>query len=424
LASTRLGLSADEAERFEETMQAIYANAYGESFEEIGAALVTVEQQFKRIGVALPDEQLQDVTEKAFALKDAFGVEMTESLGAVTTLVEKFGITTDQAFGFITSGFQRGLNSSDDFLESVSEYGVQFSNMGASAEEFFSILETGAQAGVLGTDKIADAYKEFNIRIVDNSKLTRESLALIGIDYDELTKQFEEGSITQADAAQMVIDKLGEIEDPIQRNIVGVGLFGTQWEDVTEDVILNIDAQKTGLGELEQSTADLSTQYDTTKAKWQEASREMQVALLPIGEALMDMGARIMPHVVDYLNNVATPAVTRWANALANAVERFNEGMKAFEGAPSAEEMFFGGAIPPSLQSNPSLQTNPNLGIVNPLNQLPSTPPPGWVGAWNPGMGNTGNVTVNQNFYGGANADAVRDATQQGVLDAQRSVGN
>lgn len=141
--TTQLGLSTERAQEFEGVMRQIYLNNYGEGFEDIGQALATVEQQFGRIGGTQNQEQLQQVTERAFALRDAFGVDVNESVSAAVTLMDEFGLTSEQAFGFITSGFQQGLDASGDFLDSVGEYGNQFADAGADAGEFFSIMETG-----------------------------------------------------------------------------------------------------------------------------------------------------------------------------------------------------------------------------------------------------------------------------------------
>lgn len=448
----QLRLSADEAENFEETMRAVFRNNFGESFDDIGAALSVVDQQFQRIGGIDNQAQLQRITEQAFSIRDAFDQDVNESVGAAVTLMENFGLTGDEAMNFITAGLQRGLNSSGDFLDTITEYSNQFGSAGADAGEFFSILETGLAGGVLGTDKVADAFKEFNVRILDDSKTTREALADIGISYDELTQGFTDGSLTQIDAMQLVIEKIFEIEDPVQRNIVGVGLFGTQWEDLTESVIRNVDTQKTQLGDLEGAVDSLGAQYDNNAATWETATRLWQDALIDVGGEMQLLGAEVLPWISNQMQTHIVPVVehltqlarnTRtgegiglnpirnwqmvieeaigWEPAENDPAFRIGRGSTGLPqqdlsvinpanrpGLPSLDPI--GPQIAPSEQSGVTFRASPG-GALDPLTGRP----PGWVGAYTPPPGL--NATIN--IYGNANEDDVR----RGIVDGARSIG-
>jgi len=71
---------------------------------------------------------------------------------------------------------------------------------------------------------------------------------------NKLLDDLASGSITGADAMSQVVQALKEIEDPIQRNQVGVGLFGSMWEDMGESVILALDPATAALGDFEGAT--------------------------------------------------------------------------------------------------------------------------------------------------------------------------
>lgn len=318
--TTQLGLTNSEAAGFEETMRSIYTNNYGESFDDIAASIVAVEQQFGRIGGTESQAQLQRVTEMAIAFGDAFESDVSESTSAAVTLMENFGLTAEQAFDFLVAGQQRGLNASGDFLDTIGEYSVQFGQGKATAEEFFSLLETGMAGGVLGTDKAADAFKEFNIRIMDDSELTKTALAGIGISYDELKQGFANNSITVAGAMQTVIDKINEIEDPIERNKAGVALFGTQWEDLTDTMVTEIDLQKTKLEELEGQAASLEEQYKTSGEAGAAAIREWNNALVDVGTELNSVNALLAEIFAPTLEYVIIPAVKVFAQWLQDVV--------------------------------------------------------------------------------------------------------
>ena len=316
--ATQLALSDEEAGRFEATMRDIYANNFGSSFEDIADSLVTVEQGFERIGGLAPD-QLQTVTEQALAMRDAFEYEVGDTVGATATLMENFGLTSVEAMDFLVAAQQKGLNSSGDLLDTIGEYSVQFSDGGASAGEFFSILEEGNAGGVLGTDKVADAFKEFNIRIKDDSATTKTALEDIGLSYDTLKQGFADGSITTMDAMQLVIDKINEIEDPIERAKAGVALFGTQWEDLGEAGVLALGDVEDALGETSGASEDLGKQYDTDAAKLQAATRLWDDALVDVGVELNGLASEALPLLAQAMTDYVVPAIdkfTEWLGAM------------------------------------------------------------------------------------------------------------
>lgn len=330
LMTTQLGLTDEAAQGFENTMRSIYENNYGESFTDIAASMVAVDQQLQRIGGPESQQQLQQVTELAISFADAFDKDVGESTSAAVTLMENFGLTATQAFGFLTKGQQEGLDSSGDFLDTIGEYSVQFAEAQASASEFYSILETGNAGGVLGTDKVADAFKEFTIRIVDDSSTTKDALAAIGVSYDELKQGFADGSITQVQAMQTVIDKINEIEDPIERNKAGVALFGTQWEDLTGTVLTEIDLQKTALEDLEGAAASLEEQYKTGAAEGEAAMRQWDNALVDLGETLNGLRDAILPALVWTLENFLIPSLQQtvdWLDNIATVIDQLRTGL-------------------------------------------------------------------------------------------------
>lgn len=319
-ARTTLGLTADEAEQFEGTMKAVFANNFGENFDDIGAALVEVNQQFERLGGPENQAQLQSVTERAFAVRDAFDLGVNESTSAAITLMENFGLTSDQAFGFVTRGIQRGLNSSGDFIDTIGEYSNQFADSGFNAEQFFSILETGNAGGVLGTDKIADAVKEMSIRFLEGGDDVRAAFDDIGLSFDQVQGSITAGDESFADYFQNVINGLAAMEDPFERNRAGIALFGTQWEDITATVLLGVDSQKTGMEDIESGVEDLDKQYDNFKSMWEQNSRAITVALLPIGEGLLKIAEEHMPAITTFVTETLAPAILNWTTEGVEAI--------------------------------------------------------------------------------------------------------
>lgn len=362
---TKLGLTTDQAGQFRDTMREIYTDNFGSGFDDIAESLTAVETNLERVGGDQSQANIKAMTENAIAFGDAFHVDVGESASAAATLMQNFGLSSQQAFDFLTKGEQEGLDASGDFLDTIGEYSVQFGKAGTDAGQFFSILETGNQGGVLGTDKVADAVKEFSLRIVDNSTTTKTALSNIGIDYDKLKQGFQDGSITQVDAMQTVIDKINQIQDPVQKNVAGVALFGTQWEDLTGTVITQIDTQKTKLGELEGAAKSLQDQYDHTGTSGQSAMREWNNALVDVGDSLNGLKDIVMPGLTLILDTLVIPKVKEFADWLHQAQDIAKTVMDWFNnigqylpgGTPSAQGSSLPVATTSSLSLTPALAT-------------------------------------------------------------------
>lgn len=293
---TQLGATRDEAEALADVATNVFANNFGDSMEDAAAGIITVRQQMDRLGQMGADE-LGQVTEAAFALRDAFDIDLSESTNAAAVLMNQFGLSSEEAMDFIAAGMQRGLNSSGDFLDSISEYGNLFGQAGFDAGQFFSIMETGMQGGVLGTDKIADAFKEAGIKIQELSDDMLESLDIIGVDSSAMFQGLQDGSMTTADALNEILPAIMALESPIERNAMGVKIFGTMWEDLGTNAFAALDMQKTAMADLQGSTATLNAQYDNMSSMAEGFGRRASVALIPLGDKILEIVNSHMPQI-------------------------------------------------------------------------------------------------------------------------------
>jgi phage-related minor tail protein len=288
-----LGLTADQADELGQRALKVWGENWGSSIEDVSASIITVRQQMQ----GLADQELERVTQGALALRDTFGIEVAESTNAANTLMKNFGLTSQEAFDFITKGNQAGLNASGDFLDTIGEYSVQFRDGGASAAQFFSLLESGLQGGMLGTDKAADLFKEFRLRIGEDTVAVRDELANIGLNADEFFGKLRSGKMTTADAFQLIQEQLRTIEDPLIRQTAAVALMGTQFEDLGGTASLAIDLAGTSLDELAGATDSLNAKYDNWPAMWEGIKRSALVAIEPLGESLLGLVNDVMPTV-------------------------------------------------------------------------------------------------------------------------------
>ncbi len=335
---SQLGLTGEEAEKLGDIAKNVWANNFAGSVEEAADALVIVRQQLKGIS----DEELQDATENAFRLSDAFGIDIVESTNAANTLMSKFGLSQDEAFGLITKGFQNGLNSSDDFLDSVGEYSGLFADAGGDAGQFLNLLETGLQGGVLGTDKAADAFKEFSLKFGEGSDETKEALAVIGLNWDGLIEQVNRGEKTIVDVFGEVTQAVGKTDTSIIANRNAVNTLSTQFEDLGPAAVGAISVASQSLGDLSTATDTLDAQYNTLPQAFEGVRRQLLVAILPIGEALLEVANNVMPMFLDAVEKMK-PFVEEFAivlgDKLVKAAEDFSAWMKS-TGIPLLKQLW------------------------------------------------------------------------------------
>ena len=317
-----LGSTAEEAEYLGEVVKEVWGNNFGGSIDEVSQAVIVVKQQLK----SLADDELQQVVEGAFAIKDAFGSEVTETTNAVKALMDNFGISSEKALNMIAEGFQGGLNSSDDFLDSVREYSNQFKEGGASADEFFNFLSEGLGAGVLGTDKAGDLFKEFVVRIQDGSKLTGESLEMIGIDSKKMLGDLANGTIEPIDAFGLVQNALKKTTNETTLMEAGVGLLGTQFEDLGASAVLAMDTTEGKWGENNKAIEDLNKQYEDFGSMATGIWREIVIATTPMTDKLLEIANDALPHVqagFEYLTTTVIPMLTEvWNSQLQPVFEQ------------------------------------------------------------------------------------------------------
>lgn len=278
------GTGKEALSGYENVLKDIYANNYGESFEDIAGAMAAVTQQMGH----LDDAELQNVTEAAFVLRDTFGYEVPESVRASKALMDQFGISGEEAMNLIANGAQNGLDFSGELLDSIDEYSVQFAKVGMSADDMFRIFQSGAESGAFNLDKIGDAVKEFAIRAIDGSDTTIDGFQRLGMNADEMAARFAAGGEAARGAFQEVIRGLAEMDDPVSQSIAGVDLFGTMWEDLGPEVVTQLSTiNGAAYGAADALDQIHQIRYDDLSSVLEGVRRSVELAAIPIGQALI-----------------------------------------------------------------------------------------------------------------------------------------
>ena len=253
---------------------------------------------------------LQDFTESAFALRDTFGYDISESVRAANTMMDQFGIDGEYAFNLIAAGAQNGLDFSGELIDSINEYSVQFEKMGMSADDMFHIFQAGADSGAFNLDKIGDAVKENAIRVIDCSDTTADAYKKLGLDVDEMSKKFAAGGDDARSAFEQVMTGLIALQDPLEQNTIGTELFGTMWEDLGPDVVgalADIEEGAYATGEELNNIKDIK--YDDLGSMFEGLKRNVEMLMEPLGQELVPILMELMDEIFPALQDVLTPLI-------------------------------------------------------------------------------------------------------------------
>ena len=300
------GTGKDELSGYEQTLKNIYASNYGESFTDIANTMASVKRQMGD----LDQTGLQNITESAFLLRDTFGYDVNESVRAAATMMQQFGIDGDKAMSLIAAGAQSGLDYSGDLLANITEYSAQFAKVGLDADDMFQIMQTGAETGAFNLEQVGSAIQEMSSRVADGSIAAQQGFEQIGLNADEMSAKFAAGGESAKEAFNQTIDALASMEDPIQQNAAGVEIFGSQWENLGPEVVAQLaNIEEGAYATAEQLEGMKDIQYDDMGSMLESLNRQLELLLVPLGEALIPFLEQIISFILPMMNEVLAPII-------------------------------------------------------------------------------------------------------------------
>jgi phage-related minor tail protein len=301
----RIGEFGDRADVIRGSLTRVFGTVgFSGSMEDAGEAIEQVLLGAGDLADNLSENQLTGMTREALALRDAFGIDVADAMRTASALVRN-GVAPSfsDAFSIITTGMQTGVNSTGDLIDTLTEYADDFGDLGFSGGETLAILNAGLEAGALNTDKIGDALNEFGVNLRDPA--IRDAIA--GIDQGMLGifDQFQAGEITERAALEGMLGRLNGISDQVTQDQAGVLLFRSMWEDMGASAILALDGMQAGVVETSGSIDMLTERNATLGERGTAALRRVQVALIPLGEAVLGVAEQAMPHLENAAQRLA-----------------------------------------------------------------------------------------------------------------------
>lgn len=326
--AAQLGVGSADAQKLGKLSGDLYANNFGESIGQVNEAIRGVSQNLAGM---VDDSEMEAVTGDVLNLASAFDVDLNGATAAAGQLM-KTGLAdnAEQAMDIITSGFQKGVDKSGDFLDTLNEYGTKFRDLGLNGVEATGLMSQGLQAGARDADTVADALKELAIRSIDGSKTTADGFKSIGLNGDKMSQAFAKGGTAAHDALGQTLDALRAVQDPAKRDAAAVELFGTKAEDLGDSLYsLDLNSAAEGMGNVEGAAKRMgdtladngAAKVETMKRGFEQWTQQMASAQGPMGSVSAAVVAFAGPALAmaGQLGSLATGLAAVNAGSIASA---------------------------------------------------------------------------------------------------------
>jgi hypothetical protein len=277
----------------------LYARGFGETLQEAGTAVRDVLRS-KLLPEDAADDAVRAISEKVLTvaqITEATSTEVSRSVHKM--LVTGLAGSAEEALDLITRGVQQGADEAGDLLDTFDEYSIQFKELGLNGKEALGLISQGLANGARDADTVADALKEIAIRAQDGSKASLDAFKALGLNGKQLSQMFSSGGEQARKALDMVIDKTKNIKDPMERNAIAVGLFGTKAEDLQDALFgLDLDTAVQGLGDIDGAADKASkTLHSGLGPALEKIKRQ-------VGQAFADVGDKLAPGVLEYIDTL------------------------------------------------------------------------------------------------------------------------
>lgn len=290
------GETTEQMEATREIAKNLYNQNFGEDWDDLGGSIAAVAQ-----ATGLTGDALESASREAMLYSGQFDGDVTESIAGVSVAMKNFGVTSTEAFNLLTQGQENGTNTQGDMLDSINEYSQAFASMGFTMEDTMGYLTNGLAAGARNTDLLGDAMNEFSILSIEAGGTAEASFQALGLDANKMMKTFSSGGPAAKAAFKDIVSMISDIEDPVQQNTVGIGLFGTMFEELGVKAFSALDDVNTSFDQSKDSAANLNNGFTSIGESLQYFKRHVETGILiPIGQKLLPylsmLGAWIASH--------------------------------------------------------------------------------------------------------------------------------
>lgn len=270
-------LSKAEMESLKGVATDVFKSGVTDSIDEATQATILMKSTFQDLN----NEDLSKITSQVVSLSKRTNTEYTENIKAADYLMKAFGVSNQEAFDMIASGYKNGLNASNDFTDTIVEYSGTVKEAGYSQEEFFAMLDSGLKNGARNTDLIADSMVEFGKKLAAGDY--EEMISGMSTETQNMFNEYKNGNATVADVMTSVQGEMKKMSPAEQQE--ALTKLGSQFEDLGTKGFLGLSTVNNEFKNVN-GTMDESTKKDPAQ-KWQSSFNEFSASLQQIGTDIL-----------------------------------------------------------------------------------------------------------------------------------------
>jgi phage-related minor tail protein len=280
--AARTGETGAALDAFRQSAEAVYELGMGASFADAANAMAQVHQVTGQTG-----EALQGLTADALTLQEAFGTGIRQSVRAVNTEMETFGITGQQAFDLITVMMQQTGDPAGDLAMTVAKFGPSFADAGFSAEQMAFVLTQGLQAGAVNARMVADTVQELFATLKGGSEKTQEALNQLFATPGDAATVFKQ---KVSDLNQTIADQQVALDDTKRALDSAQGAWGDS-KQVVNDLRQALSDAQSQLEDMSRPNLAGMDAYNDRIFNLEQQSKEARLAMLQFGEDTPEFAA-------------------------------------------------------------------------------------------------------------------------------------
>ena len=278
-----VGGMGEESDKLMEAGQSLYEDGWGESMTDLSTSLINA----REILGDLSEEDMSGAVEGALALEEVYGSDFSETLRGARVLMDKFGLSSEEAMDLITAGTQRGLDYTDELGDNLSEYAGRWADAGIEASEYFSLLEAGVDSGAYSLDKVGDFLNEFLTSLSDGRM--DEAIGNFSESTQKTFEDFKNGGADAQDVLDAVVGELSQMPDEYKKSQIASELWSSLGEDNAMSMIESLGGVEDAFDDVAGASEEMTEQVqDDLGSKWDTAIRKWQSLLEPAAKVAVD----------------------------------------------------------------------------------------------------------------------------------------
>ena len=292
------GASTIEMKKYKTVMDELHSNNYGEDIQDVAQSMAVVKQYTGE----LDSSRLKEMTENGLAMRDVFGMDLSETIRGVDAMIDNMGVSSQEAFDLMAKGAQRGLNKSGELADNIAEYGPLWSQAGFSAQEMFTVMENGLDSGAYNLDKVNDFVKEFGNSIADGR--IEDNIESFSEGTKTLFYRWKSGKATTKDVFHSVISDLASAKNQQEMLTLASNTWSALGEDNAMKMITSLNNVNTSYENVKGTMEEIKEiKYDTLEARFQTLGKKFQTDVaVPIAEKALPAVERGLDIVIDNMD--------------------------------------------------------------------------------------------------------------------------